>query len=385
MAFPLQNLPTYGGWTQVSEGNADLETRFNGRGINIADAPYNAVLDGIADDTAAFNTAHATLVAQGGGKLISPGGILRTTSALILDLSAAPIFVEWEGNGTTIKPSSALNGLNVLKLGSTSTDPHVRPRFKMRGFNVDGINTKGSVGILVGENAANLSTYMRFDDIDVYNFGGVGGKAWHIKNQVSALLVHCYGSRSTQNLNIGHAAAPSLPTTIRFIESHFRDGLGQGVVIEQVNGAAFLWSIIEGNALEGVSAVTRTSTSNILDVDFNECYFETNYNVDSTKYHILVNGSAGGTVSVRQRGCRFAGRARAAYYRSAYNLVVDSPSTPNVANQIVVDVGCDGWFTNEQSNNSPYRTIVTNSSPTFRFLAAELDAMAVLLKKTECA
>jgi Pectate lyase superfamily protein len=81
MAFPNSATPLYGGWTQVSESNADLETRFKHRGLNVMDAPYNAVGDGVADDTAAVIAAIAALP-RIGGRLHFPAGKYRFTSAV---------------------------------------------------------------------------------------------------------------------------------------------------------------------------------------------------------------------------------------------------------------------------------------------------------------
>lgn len=307
-------------------------------------------------------------VAGGGGTVVVPPGVYAPTTETVVNITDPPISVNLIGAGTStiIRPTSALNGQKVFKLGAGSTDPHIKAQFTMRGFRVDGINTSGAEGMLVGENAANLSTYMRFDDIDVYNFGGANGRAWHIKNQVAALFINCYGSQSTENLNIGAGAAPALPTELRFLASHFRDGLGRGIVLEQVDDASFLWPIIEGNALEGFYCAP-TGGQNVTGVSVYEGRFEGNYNSDAAKYQMHVDGSAAGTVAVRQYGCKYVGNARAIYHKSAHNIVIKAPWTANAANQIVLDT-CDGEIGEEQENNSPFSTIltVTNSPSLIR-------------------
>jgi hypothetical protein len=96
-------------WGNQSEWNretkrqfANLERRLAATGtLSVKDAPFNAVGDGIADDTAAFDAAVAALILRGGGKLFVPFGTYKITSVIGID-SPYSIQVEGEGRNSTI-------------------------------------------------------------------------------------------------------------------------------------------------------------------------------------------------------------------------------------------------------------------------------------------
>lgn len=75
-----------------------VQNRFSNAKINIKDAPFNAVGNNIADDTAAFQAAVDALIAVGGGEIFAPRGTYNLSQ---IDYKTGGIAFTGEPGGTT--------------------------------------------------------------------------------------------------------------------------------------------------------------------------------------------------------------------------------------------------------------------------------------------
>jgi hypothetical protein len=163
MASPTPGLALYGGWTQASEGNADLDARFAARGISVKDAPYNAKGDGMTDDTTAFIAAivDAALVR---GTVFVPAGTYKITSSLTISTHRTRI----QGMG---KQASIINFVPKTTAScfrfSTGIDAElVQCSIRGIGFSSTDTTSKKTAIELVD------TTELRIDDVAIYPWTG---------------------------------------------------------------------------------------------------------------------------------------------------------------------------------------------------------------------
>lgn len=110
--------------------------------INVRQAPYLAVGDGVADDTAAINAALAACAAAGGGIVLIPPGTYKTTYPLVL------------GVGTTLKGQSKfVSIINIAHTGDgiqnlNPCDAGTRVHSTVENLTINGIGGS-SIGALV--------------------------------------------------------------------------------------------------------------------------------------------------------------------------------------------------------------------------------------------
>ncbi len=94
-------------WVNASIQDFATEVEIAGLGyINVKNAPYNAVGNGIADDTAAFTAAIAALATEVGGTILVPPGKYKITSGL--SWSDKPVTIMGSGAGVTTNSGSKL-------------------------------------------------------------------------------------------------------------------------------------------------------------------------------------------------------------------------------------------------------------------------------------
>lgn len=106
MSFPSQGQTIWGAWTQVSEGNTDIETRLRQRAINVMDGPYGCKMDGVTNDTVALTAAMAALNALGGGTLFIPKGSMVADPPAL----AANCTVRGAGKNLSTITANSVNG-----------------------------------------------------------------------------------------------------------------------------------------------------------------------------------------------------------------------------------------------------------------------------------
>lgn len=95
-----------------------LEKRFANIHIN-GKSDFDAIGDGVTDDTAAIQAAIDAAETAGGGLIYFPTGIYLISSALVISAGSENIFFQGQGVGSEIKTNSAT--ANVFTIGSTAS------------------------------------------------------------------------------------------------------------------------------------------------------------------------------------------------------------------------------------------------------------------------
>lgn len=125
MAFPEPGRLIYGVWTQISDANADLESRLSTRGLSALDAPCNAAGNGVADDLAKLDTLinistppGGTCVIPGGRTYLIGGTLSVRRSDITIIMTGATLKHVGAGVAFTADGSGIANGLaNVAIIG----------------------------------------------------------------------------------------------------------------------------------------------------------------------------------------------------------------------------------------------------------------------------
>jgi polygalacturonase len=76
----LQSDIDFNGFSALNPGGGFGGGGMPGVFVNVKDAPYNALGDGVSDDTSAINTAMGDVIAAGGGTVFFPHGIYLCSS-----------------------------------------------------------------------------------------------------------------------------------------------------------------------------------------------------------------------------------------------------------------------------------------------------------------
>jgi hypothetical protein len=175
--FLASALRTYLGLTFATIAGLTAETGARVAGqwaLSVKQAPYSAVGDGIADDTAAINAAEAALSAAGGGVLVFPAGTYMNSG---LTKRSGTI---WQGTGigsTTLKliagttASAVVSGLNAYTLFGTNVLAGI-DNWAIRDLTIDGNRTGGCT-------SDGLGVYGWVFDINCVEIKSCNGRGWH--------------------------------------------------------------------------------------------------------------------------------------------------------------------------------------------------------------
>ncbi len=339
---------------------------------------FGAIGDGATDDTVAIVAAWAAVLA-GGRKLFFPAGTYKISSNLVFSVtgsSPAGRFIEGIPGASIIKPTAAVS-IAITLATESNTDGYCNA-LKISGLRLDGVSTSGATGILVGENAGDLSSGIVIEDIQVLRFDGANSKGIDVRNVVNARFTRVYVGRCGTNLYIkGDDVGNALPTTVLFNNCQFREandgsgGTGRGIDIVQGYRISFAQCLSESNDKEGLYCAPSSGTNNVLWLAFDDAWFEGNQaNGASTDYQILADGSSAGTVMLGLRNVNFNGSPRSIYLKTVVNSYLDNVYPRATANSVVIDTGCRGTIFSWPENNVSYATAVTNSSAAdFGFLS----------------
>lgn len=358
--------------TVASGGVAFGHIGLTSDGFPVNARAYGAKGDGTTDDTAAIQAAIDAAIAANTSCTIPPG-TYKIASGLTVALSgSSPKAFSLIGvpGQTVFVPTAAVT--TAVTLATSTNSDGTTHSLTVYGIRLDGVNTSGATGWLVGDNAGNLSGRIRMEFCEALRFTDAGGKGIHVKNVVSASYRNCYFGRNYVNLH-QESSDPNLPTVQTYVQCEFREAETDGVVIKNGYRTKF-WGgcVFEANFGAGLRAVADAS-ENITSLDIDGGWFEDNQRGAGTpanEFSIVADGTASGcTVSVRLANSEFAGASKAIDCNEVVNLVIDNCVFPNSADQVNLDAACVGYIINWPENNTQYLTAVTNlAAPNVAFV-----------------
>lgn len=328
---------------------------------------FGAVCDGVADDTSAFVAAIAAALAvpRISSVFVPPGDFLVTSNIVASVTGATPrgIHIYAHPGTAFIYPSAAVT--TCLTLATEANSDGTCNWLTVTGLRIDGTNTTNAVGVLVGENAGDISANITLDDVQVHRFAGGSGVGIRVKNAVMCHYNRVYAARSDTNLHVEGDANLGFPTLQYFNGCSFRDGPGQGVVLVMGHRCVWHQCLFESNQEEGFYCVPG-ATGDVDNCVISDSWFETNWTGNpsiATKYHLYADGTTGG-LGLRLTNVNFEGSTRAIYWKNVKDGVIDNPRVNNAANQVTIDTGCVGSVRNWGYNYTDWPTVATNASPT---------------------
>lgn len=322
--------------------------------------------DGVTDDTAAFEAVIAAALSAPGGRALVPPGTYKTTSNIVAEITGTTprhLTITGVPGASVIKPSSAVTTCLTIA-GDVNTDGSTN-RVHLEGLRIDGVDTTGAVGILAGDNAANLSGYLSMRNVEVFRFAGSGGKGLHAKDVVGLFAQNCYLGRSATNLYI-EGSDPALPTVLLFKFCQFREATTKGVNILQGYGMRFKDCVFESNGEEG-AYLDPAAGETILKAVFEDCWFESNYlgHASRTSNYSFKAVGTGATCQPHLIRCYFSGGTgveKDASFEACTNIILDNPFVNNNAGLIAVDANCTGHVVNWDEGAAAMLSVISNAS-----------------------
>lgn len=219
----------------ISNSDSNFTELYNNSGgtaqalpfVNVSAAPYNAKIDGVTDDTTAWQAALTALSSAGGGVLICPPGVTIISGAgLTHTLGARGLCLQ--AYGVEFKYSGTGVPLTITSSGGSSTS-HL-PTVVVYGLNVilTGAATGGiQFNSCTGGRAIDCSVTPRSGGsvVNSYIFQNVGG-FW----TEDFSMERCYGGEGATNANIVFSQTTGTPSFARFTLKDFQTGGGKYIL-----------------------------------------------------------------------------------------------------------------------------------------------------------
>ena len=284
---------------------------------------YGAIGDGTTDDTSAIVSAISACSSAGGSEVLFPQGTYKTSSIIVIPNNVLLVGV---GPGSIIKPTNAVT-ITAVQLNGNYCG--------MKSLLVDGNNTSGATGILVGESTISLPS---LSEVVVQNFRGSGAYGLRLKNSINASIRNCIFLSNQTGM---YAYGTSLPTVTDILGCLFQSSVEYGVRLDTAWSMNFKTCTFEGCGKNGLWL--NDAYALCVDIHVDNCWFEGNC-TSSGVYHILA-GAARFTI-------------RDAFFEDGYALHVTG--------------GSRFMFENLQINNHVTGGVLIDASP-----AGFIDAMGI--------
>lgn len=140
--------------------------------INVKYPPapmVGCVIDGVTDDSAAFQAIHDSVVAGGVSKtLVIPSGVMKINSGITIDIS----YVSIDAKGTIIDATGVNSGYAILVTGSLNP-PYYQAKNFLKGFELAGNSQAGTViGLKLDTvSAGNGTSHICIEKTSIHDFG----------------------------------------------------------------------------------------------------------------------------------------------------------------------------------------------------------------------
>ncbi len=246
---------------------------------------FDAVGDGIADDTAPWQNALASL---DGNLLYVPEGIYRTRDKIsyngranILGVTGKSIIRPDAGTGTAFE---IINGICPLGCGFTES---------IEGLTISGANDPTGTGLLLGT-PADIATNVFLRKVEVNGFIGAGGKNWHFQN---ATRIGCYSCSALLGETglLFDSATSGVPTDISWSGGMVMFNELAGIDIRQGRLLDFFGATeIESNHNRAIW-IHPPVNGQCLRISFKNSWIENNQTLNPGAYEIDIDGSALGS------------------------------------------------------------------------------------------
>lgn len=287
--------------------------------INVKDTLIGAVGDGVANDTAALNTA---LAIRGAIVYMPPGNYLVTSNL------AVPYAHSLIGAGWLETRLTAQTGVTTV----LQIEAPVSQMRRLENFSIYGNATASARGIILGANA--VISHVQMTSVFVRNFTGTGAIGIYFRDIIKSTFRDLFTTGCTVNWQFEQGAAGATPTTLEFYGGITSGavGTGRGAAVITGYNIIFRGTIFESNAAEGLIVIPGaggTATT----IWCEDCWFEANYTSNTAQFQTAFYGNAGGgaTVLGGVRGGHWAGGGAKSILvtGSGARVILESPYVPN--------------------------------------------------------
>lgn len=347
-------IKTASSFIQAATGAVSETLQSRGRRVvYVTDFMTEAQRADVAAGTLALDvtTALQTAFALTNRRVFLPKGSYLYSSDL--EPTCAEIIGEGE-LASVLVPTSAVT--NPFILGNTG------PRL-LEGFQIDGVNTSGKIGIAIGKTISWAGT---INDVLVKRFTGANAANMKITRGLKSRLSRVTLSGGQKNLIIDGTGTGGYPTSITFDTLGCIDALDVGCEVIECETITFNQPFFDSNAKEAIKVVPAASGTAI--VTLNQPRFEGNWGSTTTEYQVKVDGSAASCrAQMIMNDPQFSGSGSSAKNLratgSGANVTIKNPTLRSaLTGGIVYDTNAYGEITEWQNNSGmTLDTVVTDS------------------------
>jgi len=285
--------------------------------FNVRASPYNAVGDGVADDSAAIQAAIAAACTNGRGRVLLPAGDYRVTSTLTV--TCAGVWLSGSGPTTTVIHNASAAG-DLLKFGNTSAP--FSPCGGVRDLSLNSAITKtagsqlvidgcgegaienikifmaaGGNGITFGATTSALSALWYVNNVTMTMTGAFTGLSLASGNDRYFSHIWIQGNRTSNG--VGIKITGSAGDWFSDIESVSSD---HGVLIAPAAGATVSWlsfynTLTDSNLTDGYKIVPTGGS--VYGITIVAPWGSSNGTTTASGHGVVINGSSGSVGNVR--------------------------------------------------------------------------------------